>query len=164
MWGLSCYTACGILVPRPGIEPVPPALQGTFITTGPPGKSQEYWLFKTFIYLWLHRVFVAAHGLPLRAASGGSSLLWCAGLLVAVSSSVVEHSLEAGRPQQLWHIGLVAPQHVDSSQTRYRTHALCTGRQILNHWTTREVPEYWVVIQGPYAKRIKTSSLSQQEK
>ena len=39
--GLSCPVACGILVPRPGIEPVSPALQDGFLTTGPPGKSLE---------------------------------------------------------------------------------------------------------------------------
>ena len=33
-WDLS-----GILVPRPGIEPMSPALEGGFLTTGPPGKS-----------------------------------------------------------------------------------------------------------------------------
>ena len=43
------------------------------------------------------------------------------------------------RLQQLWHTGLVAPQHVGSSQTRDQTCVPCTGRQILNHWTTREV-------------------------
>ena len=37
--GLSCPKACGILVPRPGIEPASPALEGGFFTTGPPGKS-----------------------------------------------------------------------------------------------------------------------------
>ena len=37
--GLSCSTACAILVPRPGIEPTSPALQGGFLTTGPSGKS-----------------------------------------------------------------------------------------------------------------------------
>ena len=36
---LSCPTARGILVSRPGIEPVSPALAGRFLTTGPPGKS-----------------------------------------------------------------------------------------------------------------------------
>ena len=35
--GLSCSMACGD-IPRPGIKPVSPALQGTFITSGPPGK------------------------------------------------------------------------------------------------------------------------------
>ena len=31
--------ACGILVLRPGMEPIFPALKGGFSTTGPPGKS-----------------------------------------------------------------------------------------------------------------------------
>ena len=35
---LSCSAARGILVPRPGIEPESPALQGGFLTTAPPGK------------------------------------------------------------------------------------------------------------------------------
>ena len=39
MHGLSCPVACGILVPQPGIKPVSPALEGGFLTTGPPGKS-----------------------------------------------------------------------------------------------------------------------------
>ena len=41
--GLSCPTACGILVPWPGITPVSmcPVLEGRFLTTGPPGKSQS---------------------------------------------------------------------------------------------------------------------------
>ena len=37
--GLSCCVACGILLSRPGIQPVSPALKGEFLTTGPPGKS-----------------------------------------------------------------------------------------------------------------------------
>ena len=36
--GLSCPVACGILVPRPGIEPLSPALEGRFLTTGPQRK------------------------------------------------------------------------------------------------------------------------------
>ena len=31
--------ACGILAPRPGIDPAPPALESKVLTTGPPGKS-----------------------------------------------------------------------------------------------------------------------------
>ena len=31
--------ACGILVPFPGIEPTPLALEGKVLTTGLPGKS-----------------------------------------------------------------------------------------------------------------------------
>ena len=37
--GLSCPTACGILVPGPGIEAMSPALQGGFLSTGSAGKS-----------------------------------------------------------------------------------------------------------------------------
>ena len=36
---LSCPAACGIFVPRPGIEPASPALEGGFFITGPRGKS-----------------------------------------------------------------------------------------------------------------------------
>ena len=35
-WG---HEACEILAPQPGIEPVPPALEGEFLITGPPGKA-----------------------------------------------------------------------------------------------------------------------------
>ena len=31
--------AYGILIPQPGAEPTPPALENSFLTTGPPGKS-----------------------------------------------------------------------------------------------------------------------------
>ena len=42
--------------------------------------------------------------------------------------------------QWLWYMGLVALQHVGwSSQTRDQTFVPCTGRQILNHWATKEV-------------------------
>ena len=44
---LSCPAACGILVPRPGIEPTSPALEGGFLTTGPHQGSPCQ------IYSWL---------------------------------------------------------------------------------------------------------------
>ena len=33
------HVACGIMVPQPGIEPIPPALEGKVLTTESPGKS-----------------------------------------------------------------------------------------------------------------------------
>ena len=36
---LTCPEASGILVPQPVMEPAYPALEGGFLTTGPPGKS-----------------------------------------------------------------------------------------------------------------------------
>ena len=41
MFWIFVLEACGILAPRPGIEPAPPALEGEVLTNGPPGKSQE---------------------------------------------------------------------------------------------------------------------------
>ena len=39
--GISCSEAPGILIPWPGIEPMSPALEVKFLTTGPPGKSPK---------------------------------------------------------------------------------------------------------------------------
>ena len=41
--------AYALLPPKPGNEPIPPALQGKVLTTGPPGKS----LLMTFLYFGL---------------------------------------------------------------------------------------------------------------
>ena len=40
-----------------------------------------FFIFKInlFVYFWLRWVFATARGLSLVAASGGYSLLWCAG-------------------------------------------------------------------------------------
>ena len=37
--GLRCSPARGVSAPQPGTKPTPPALQGKFLTTEPPGKS-----------------------------------------------------------------------------------------------------------------------------
>ena len=56
-----------------------------------------------------------------------------------MASLIAEHKLEGMGAQWLWHKGLTALQHVGSSQIKGQTHVPCMGRQILNHWTTREV-------------------------
>ena len=38
-YGLSCPGTCGVLVLRPGIEPISPALEGRVLGTRSPGKS-----------------------------------------------------------------------------------------------------------------------------
>ena len=43
---LSCPAACGTLVPWPGIKPASPALEGGFLTIGPPGKSPQQLLIQ----------------------------------------------------------------------------------------------------------------------
>ena len=52
----------------------------------------------------------------------------------------------------MWPTDLVAHGIWDlSSQTRDRTHVACTGRQVLNHWTTKKVPE----VKYSYSTRFK---------
>ena len=36
------HEAYGILAPRPGIEPAAPSLEDEILTTGPPGKFQNF--------------------------------------------------------------------------------------------------------------------------
>ena len=64
-----------------------------------------------------------------------SAMCW---LLTAVASLVMGHRPVA-QAQELWHTGLVALQHVGSSQSRDRTRVPCIGRRDLTHTATREV-------------------------
>ena len=85
--------------------------------------------FKFFVYL-----FLAALGfhLCLGAFSGcGVGASHCSGL--------AEHRLQSARASVLQCSCLVAQRHVRSSWTREWTRTPCTGKQILNHWTTRGV-------------------------
>ena len=101
--------------------------------------------------------------LGLCRCAGCSPVAGC-WLLVALASLVAEHRLSGTRAsaashvgsvamapgpwspgaQQLWHRGLVAPQHpgdpedLGSSRIRDRTCVSCTGSWIPYHWPTRE--------------------------
>ena len=65
-------------------------------------------LFGFFFWLWC--VFIAVHGLSLVAESRGYSLAAEHGPLIVVAASVVGQGLKS--------MGLVDPQHVESSRTR----------------------------------------------
>ena len=54
-------------------------------------------------------------------------------------ASFVEHGLQGTKASVVVAFRFIAPQHVESSWTSNQTCAPCIGRQILNHWTTREV-------------------------
>ena len=54
LWGWS--TADGIFVPQPGIEPMSPALQGIFLTTGPPRKSLQLSIKGFFFFFCKNKV------------------------------------------------------------------------------------------------------------
>ena len=51
--GLCCCRAYGILVPRPGIEPMSPALEGGFLTTGLPWKPMIHIFLKSLFLMSL---------------------------------------------------------------------------------------------------------------
>ena len=71
--------------------------------------SDKFFFFNLFFYFWLHWVFVAARRLPLVVASGGYSLLQCAGfslwwllLLQSTGSRSAGFSSCGTHAQQLW--------------------------------------------------------------
>ena len=66
--------------------------------------------------------------------------------LTIAASVVAEHRLQTRKLSSCWSTGLVAPQHVGSSQTRARTRIPCISRQILNHCATREAPTTLLVL------------------
>ena len=96
-------------------------------------------------------LFVHIFGCPGSQLLYGLSLAAVHRLLIAVAS-LVQHGLwthglqqlqllgSRAQAQQLWHMGLVALWHVGSSHIREGTRVPCIGRQILSHWTMREVP------------------------
>ena len=82
--------------------------------------------------------FRSCVGFSLAAVSGGYSLVSVCGLLIPVASFAVEHRLWVHGLQQLCYEGFDAPWHVESFQSRDRPQIPCTGKWILNHYTTGE--------------------------
>ena len=79
--GLSCPVTCGVVVPRPGMKPMSPALEGGFLITGLPGKSPLLLL-------------ITIHSLGISAAS----VHW-RGLLWSSPYQVPRACWAAGSPQ-----------------------------------------------------------------
>ena len=55
--GSTCPTACGVSAPWPGIKPTCPALEGRFVTPGPPGNSPTCSYANMGFKLWFCFVF-----------------------------------------------------------------------------------------------------------
>ena len=105
--------------------------------------------FYLFIYLFIHS-FMAVLGLRFCARAFSSWGKW-GPLFIAVRRPLHYHGLSCcgaqapdAQARQLWLMGLVAPRHVGSSQTRARTRVPCIGRQIPNHCATREALKTFV--------------------
>ena len=94
------------------------------------------------LYFCLCRVFVAARGLSLVAASRDYSSVGYTGfslqrlLLLQSTGARVWASVVAA--EGFNSCGLVAPWHVGSSWNRDQTCVSCISRRIHNHWTTKE--------------------------
>ena len=89
-------------------------------------------------FFWPCRVFVAAHRLSQVSESRSYFLVTMHGLLIGRLLLLWRTGLGV-KPQWTWCRGLASLQHEESSQTNDRTHVPCTGRQILNNCSTREV-------------------------
>ena len=100
--------------------------------------ADSFFFLITVIYLFIIIIFYffGCVGSSLRCT--GFSLWWLL-LLRNTGSRGAAFSSCGSQAQWLWLTGLVAPRHVGSSRTRARTRVPCIGRQILNHWATREV-------------------------
>ena len=72
-------------------------------------------ILKKYLFIWLHQVLVAAHGVFVESCEIFHCGTWSLYLCLAGSMGFSS-----------WHVGF---------------HVLCIANQILNHWTTREVPQ-----------------------
>ena len=94
--------ACANLVPWPRTEPVPPALEGGVLTTGPPGKS----LIAHF-RLGIVKDEGLAHGnLPRFSRTLYFSHIWTALFPIPISSG---YFLLAKRASSIWKIWILVP-------------------------------------------------------
>ena len=85
-------------------------------------------------------VLAATWAFPSCGEQGrGSSLAVVCRPLVVGASLAAEHRLQ-GKQASVAAAHLVVPRHVASSWTRGPPSVPSIGRQILNHWTTREIP------------------------
>ena len=88
------HKAGGVSAPQPGIEPAPPALEGEVLTTGEPGRCQEYTI------LWVFLPPVLKNGLPLQLSPFLFPRTAC---ISQFSHSVVSNiSLWPHEPHHIW--------------------------------------------------------------
>ena len=90
-------------LPRPGLEPVSPALAGRFATTAPPGQPPYIFLLFFLTYFFnkfiLFYLFLPVFGLRCctqafsSCGEQGPLLVAVRGPLIAVASPVAEHGL-----------------------------------------------------------------------
>jgi len=117
-----------------------------------PKRVRREWATEHICINWL---FLAVLGLccgqfSLVTVSESHSLAVVGVFLVVVASLVAERDFRA--------LGFSCLQLVESSQTRDRTRVPCIGRQILYHWTTREVLWVLLTVQAHYMSSPRYTS------
>ena len=131
-----------------------PLLQATSTITGQTTDGISFLKIISFFFFWLCRVFDAWFRLSLIAARGDYSSMrlsgfssWWLLLWQSTGSRRAGFSGCCMWAQYLWCKGLVAPWHVESSQTRDWTHVPWIGRRIPIHCATKEVCDgiSWVI-------------------
>ena len=112
-------------------------------------QSKYSFFFLIFIYLFIFGCvgssFLYEGFLQLRQA-GGATLHRSARASHYRGLSCCGPQAPDTQAQSLWLMGLVAPRHVGSPQTRARTHVPCIGSQILNHCATREAQSKYSLV------------------
>ena len=100
----------------------------TYLTVHIRVKKCGYFFYSVCVFIWLHQILVEAHGLFFE--------MWLLQLY--------HLGFRAGGFSSHGGWGLLAPQHMDlSSPTKDETHVFCIGKQIPNHWTTRDWRRKW---------------------
>ena len=110
------------------------------------------WLFGSWLLTRLSLVAVS-RDYPLVAGHR----LHISVLFLLQSTGSRAHGLQQCTPSVVMVHGPAAPLHVESSQTRDRTHVLCIGGWILYHWASREAPNgggLWVAFIFTYLNFI----------
>ena len=115
-----------------------PALWISYLAVLTPHDPISFFL--SFFFFFLRKTYLFLAELGLSCSKWG--LLSCCGARVSHCGNLSVSSTGSRRLQWLWCTGLATPQHVESSWTWARTCVHCTGRQILNRWTTREVSSF----------------------
>ena len=129
-----CFFVLGILVPRPGIRPVSPAMKYTVLTTGPLGNSLDpsFHLLKA---LFSRSQSCIPAALPAREWKWKCESESCS----VVSNSLQPHGLYSHGTLQARILEWVAfPFSRESSQPRDQTQVSHIAGRFLTNWAIRE--------------------------
>ena len=104
-------------------------------------KKEFYFIFFCFLFFVPSRCYCKGFSLVVETGgySGCARASHCDGFSCCRARALGHVGSAAGclgsraQAQQLWGVGLVAAQHVESSETRDQTHVSCNARQIPYH-------------------------------